>query len=229
MTERWVLGTLTVLLAILLFWPGASAWLAGFLFSAPGLGSEPANALLAENQTLKAELAVLKNVARELPASRSRLQTALVYSRYPLNFKNELWMNAGEEQGVSAGQAALLPAPATSSKQFILLGKVVKTWPTSALVETLFDPRYQLAVRVGAKGADSLLVGGSVPKLTLLSRTSGIQSGDIVYAVSPGAPYGTAIGQVSAIQSESGQLFEEATLQFSYDLNQLHALWLMSE
>ena len=45
--------------------------------------------LMAENESLKAQLAELRVVADELPTSTPDTIHAMVYSDYPLNFKNE--------------------------------------------------------------------------------------------------------------------------------------------
>src|SRR3989344_6996674 len=68
-----------------------------------------------------------------------------VYSRYPFNFKNEILIAAGEEEGIREGDTALF--------QGSLLGIVSKTFPHSAVVETIFDARFKVSVRVGLEAA----------------------------------------------------------------------------
>jgi len=46
-------------------------------------------------------------VAAELPTSSPATIRAMVYSRYPMNFRNELLVNAGADEGVATGSAVM--------------------------------------------------------------------------------------------------------------------------
>ncbi len=227
MNERWLLGLLSLILLALIFWPASGVWVAHLLLGAPAPSAIDQTAL--ENQALKAQLAVRSDLERALPAWRPNLIPAAVYSRYPLNFKNELWLNAGEKDGVRAGAVALVPSAATSGRPFVLVGKVSRVWSGGSLVSTVFDPDYQLAVRIGTQGTEALLKGGSDPRLTLLPKNSSVKQGDVVYTAAPGLPYGLAIAEVENVTRIEGQVFGEADLRFAYDINQLHALWLAEQ
>ncbi len=226
MNERWLLGLLSLILIALIFWPASGAWFARLLTGDPPAAVDQTGL---ENQALKAQLAVRSDLERALPAWHPNLIPAVVYSRYPLNFKNELWLNAGEKDGVKIGAVALAPAAATSGRPFILVGKVSRVWSDGSRISTVFDPAYQLAVRIGSQGTEALLKGGSDPRLTLLPKSSGVKQGDVVYAAATGLPYGLAIAEVDNVTRTDGQVFGEASLRFAYDANQLHALWLADQ
>lgn len=179
-------------------------------------------ALLAENQALQAEVAALqetKNVLEEISGARDVIPAA-VYSRYPLNFKSQILINVGEGVGILVGQAAILP-------ENILIGRVREVFPDSASVQTVFDPGFQAAVRVGDKGIEALLIGGGEPKVTLIPKDAEVRMGDVVYVADSGFPYGLAVGEVEGISLKEEELLGEATLRFAYDLNRLHAVLLI--
>ncbi len=224
MAGRWVYIALTVAAVLLLIFP-VSAWpLQSWLRF--GLAGQPAEenaaALRIEAQDWRSQLNILSGAAGLLP-SNGNYVAALVYSRYPFNFKNEILVNAGEKAGVKVGAAAIVPGDGGS---VALLGRVETVWSDKSLVRTVFDPRFQLAVRVGPSAADALLTGGSEPKLTLIGKTAGVKAGDSVYAVTEDLPYGLSIGLMRASTLSSDELFREAVLDLPYDLNSVRIVWL---
>ena len=60
----------------------------------------PSEQLLEENMRLKSELTLLADLRRELFASSEDAVDAVVYSRYPFNFKRELLINVGADRGI---------------------------------------------------------------------------------------------------------------------------------
>ena len=193
--------------------PRVRAWLS------PALAPE-ANApdLAAENEALKAEIAKLASVAAELPQTPRDYQPAMVYSRYPLNFKNELMIDAGSRDGIVAGKAAVFRG--------ILIGSVLQVFSDSALVQTVFDSDFKMPVRIGKKGYDALLVGGAYPKATSIEKTAMLAPGDIVYAAASGTPYGMPIAIIESTSTSPDNLFEEAGLGFAYDVNGIQTLFI---
>ena len=119
--NQWVSCALIVMLAILIFFAPSYGWAIRSWLS-PAIGA-PAGGkgngvaasqgddrtLAAENDVLQAQLAQLQTIASEVPTSSSAETRAMVYSRYPMNFRNELLVNAGSGQGVASGSAVVLP------------------------------------------------------------------------------------------------------------------------
>lgn len=161
-------------------------------------GAERARELAA----LKAECAVC-NVSGKAPISQGAFP-AFIYSRYPFNFKDELLVSAGSALGIQRGDVAIAEG--------FFLGLVEKTYSQSALVRTVFDARMRFAVRIGEQGADALLVGGSVPRATLISKDAEVQEGDVVYAVGAGIPYGVTVGTLSRPAPSANSLFKESAV-----------------
>lgn len=132
-----------------------------------------------------------------------------VYSQYPLNLKNQLSVAAGNADGIAVGDIALVNG--------YLVGIVEKTFERSALVQTIFDKRFQTPVRIGAAGADALLRGGNDPELTLIPTDAAVGEGDGVYAAANGMPYGAPIGSLRNLRDSGDKVFREATLSVPYN------------
>lgn len=168
--------------------------------------------LQAENQALTAQLYQLQGVAAEFPSIPAHYMPAMVYSRYPFNFKNEILINAGANEGVTAGKAVLYQGG-------VLIGTVEAVFPDSSLVQTVLDGNFKMPVRIGAKGYDALLVGGASPRATSILQSASVHAGDVVYTAAPNLPYGLPIAVVTAVSVSRDNLFQEASLDFAYDMN----------
>jgi len=201
---------IAVLAAIVFFEPSYGWKFRAFLDRSAASPSDGQN-LAAQNQVLMAELAKLQSVAAQMPDAPSGYIRAMVYSRYPMNFKNEILADAGENVGVFVGKAVTF--------QGVLVGSVEKIFKDSSLIQTVFDGTFKVPVRVGNAGYDALFTGGSYPKAVSIRKNAPVHVGDIVYAAAPGLPYGLPIAVVSATSTSPDDLFEEAELSFAYDIN----------
>lgn len=225
MTSRkkhvWILVIAIIILGILILFKPSYGWqLRAFLSqNNNAFGTNDQN-LAAENETLKAELAKLQVIVSQLPTEPPSVIRAMVYTRYPLNFRNEFLVNAGSGEGVIQGKAVLF--------QGVLVGIVEKVFADSALVKTIFDPSIKMPVRIGGHGYDALLIGGDYPKASSILKTAAIQSGDIIYAADPTLPYGLPIGEVLTTSTSPDNLFEEATLSFAYDLGGIETVFIQT-
>lgn len=220
---RWILGTCIVILLGLIFFEPSYGWdLHQFLDPQPYSGAQNAIgqadgvSLAAENDSLKAQLATLQTIAAQIPLEPQQYIRGMVYSRYPLNFKNEILVNVGAREGVATGSAAVF--------QGMLIGKVIRVFPDEALVQTVFDSGFTIPVRVGASSYDGLLQGGSYPKVGSIVKTATLAAGDVVYTAAPGLPYGLPIGEVAATSTSADSLFQDATIVFPYDINTIQTI-----
>lgn len=206
-----------ILAALAAVKPGAAFFLRGVFYGGlGGNGADDAVSLRAEVDSLKAQLAVYAKLSSELTQASPELLPVAVYSRYPFALKNELLVNAGSAEGVAAGQVAVYRG--------VFLGRVEQVYPHSSLVETVFDSRLKLPVRIGSQGADALLQGGASPLLTLVSGKSLVNKGDAVVSAGVIAPYGLAVGTAGDVSSASGGLFEEAALDLPYSVTDIQAV-----
>lgn len=218
-----LLGALIVILLVFIVFEPSYGWEIRAFFSpsnvAPNAGIQDASGtqdLLAENEQLEAQLAELQGVASQLPTSTPDYLRAMVYSRYPLNFKNELFVNAGMDDGVATGSAVTYNG--------FLVGRVAEVGPHYAAVQTVFDNDFRLPVRIGTGGYDGLLTGGSYPYVASIAKDSPVATGDIVIDAAAGTPYGVPVGNVQSTSTSPDNLFEQAALSFPYDINQVETV-----
>ncbi|MGD1003339.1 MAG: rod shape-determining protein MreC [Minisyncoccia bacterium] len=227
--NRWVSGALIVIFLFLIFFIPSFGWtLRTWLSPALGGSTESNNAstspndspsLAARNDALQAQLATLQVVASQLPTSTPNAIRAMVYSRYPMNFRNELLVNAGSDEGVASGSAVTF--------QGMLIGQVQKVFENDALVQTIFDNDLKMPVRIGANGIDGLLQGGADPVVGSIASTAAIAPGDVVYSAAPGIPYAQPIAEVVATSTSADSLFQQVTLSFPYDINNVETVLIM--
>lgn len=208
---KWFLVTLITLLILLAVFEPSYGWRVREFLSPRNRVPADNASLAAENEALKAQLATLQTVASELPQAPTNYIKAMVYSRYPLNFRNEILLDAGSNEGVSTGKAVVF--------QGILIGTVETVWSDQSLVRTIFDSNTKLPVRIGPKAYDGLLNGGSYPEVGSIGKSADLHVGDVIGAAAPGIPYGLPIGEIAATSTSPDHLFEEASLNFAYDIN----------
>jgi rod shape-determining protein MreC len=207
---------LVVIFLLLIFLEPKYGWqLREWLSPEPSLQADNPS-LVSENESLAAELAKLQSIAAQLPNAPTNYLRAMVYSRYPFNFKNEILIDAGTNEGVVQGKAVVF--------QGIFIGTIVKTYADSSLVQTVFDSNFKMPVRVSGAGYDGLLVGGASPAVESLQKNIGIAAGDIVYAAASSSPYGLPVATISATSTAPDGLFEQASLTFAYDLNTMQTV-----
>ncbi len=227
--SRWVSGVLIVVLLLLIFFIPSYGWTLRTWLS-PALGGSVGNnsaaasqadnqTLAAQNDVLQAQLATLQTVASQLPTSTPHAIRAMVYSRYPMNFRNELLVNAGANDGVMSGSAVMF--------QGMLIGQVQKVFANESLVQTTFDNDLKMPIRIGTSGIDGLLQGGADPMVGSIANTAAIAPGDIVYSAAPGIPYAQPIAEVVATSTSADSLFQQATLSFPYDINNVETVLIM--
>lgn len=137
-----------------------------------------------------------------------------VYSDYPLNTRQEITVAAGSDQGVQQGDVVTWGSD-------VFIGKVVTVMKDSSIVSTLFDPSWQMAVRVGTSQTDGLLEGGNSPVVTLIPQNADINVGDMVVTAQTGLPYGLEVGVVSSISNTPNSVFRQATLQTEVNITDL--------
>lgn len=210
-----VLVALALILIVIIFLAPHLAWRMRAFFLLPTADIE---SVATENLVLKAELAKLGNIKSQPPENAANYIRAVVLSRYPMNFKNEFFVDAGTTQGVEDGKAVVFGG--------VLVGRINKVFDDTSLVETVFNSDFQTAVRVGNFAVDALLRGGLTPEATLIPLRAKIAQGDVVYSASPDFPYALPLAVVKEIRNSEDNLFREATLEFSYDINEIRTIFV---
>jgi hypothetical protein len=230
--HSWVLiGCVIILFLVIVFKPEYGWRLRTWLDPTEGLAYEQAQAgnpsLVAQNETLQAQVAQLGTIAAQIPQNQHTAIRAMVYLEYPFGFKNELLVNAGADQGVAVGDSVTFGG--------IFIGIVSSVSKNTAVVQTVFDPNFKMPVRIGGGGGsaagavtvssyDALLVGGADPKATSIAKNIAVGMGDVIYTAAPGLPYGLPIGLTNATSASPDNLFQEASVSFVYDVNTIQTV-----
>lgn len=213
--------SIVVLLALIFFEPAygwhVRQWLSesGNTMTPMQTQADQAN-LAAQNEALQAQLSELQDIAAQIPQDSQGNIRAMVYAQYPFGFKNEVLVNAGSDSGVISGKAVTF--------QGVFIGTVTQVFPKSAIVQTVFDPGFKMPVRIGSRGVDGLLVGGAYPKADSIAKSASIEVGDVIYTDAPGLVYGLPVGVVNATDTSADNLFQEASLNFAYDINMVQTV-----
>jgi cell shape-determining protein MreC len=180
-----------------------------------------------ENQALRGEIAHVKSLPGFVEERRQKYLKATVYSTYPLTSSQSLVISAGSSDGVLVGMPVLV-------KPGLFIGEVKEVFEHQSVVKTVFDfvdsgssGPWQISVKVGDKGTDSLLLAGPEPRLTIISRKKGVSVGDSVTLASKQYPYGFLLGSVSRIEDDPGNVFLEATLAVPYTFSDLSEIFVL--
>ena len=214
--QKWFLGCCVALLLFLIFFEPSYGWRLRQWLGPQNASQADPNSLSAENIALKAQFAELETIQSQIPKVPQAYLRAMVYSRYPMNFKNEILVNVGAADGVAVGKAVLFGD--------VFIGKVASVFSDSALIETVFDSDFKMPVRVGSSGYDALLSGGAYPKAGSISKKAALADGDAVVTADSNFPYGLPVGTVRDVSISADNLFEEATINFTYDINSVQTV-----
>jgi cell shape-determining protein MreC len=213
---------LIAILLIIAIWFVAGNWVINIknqaAFALSELLSWPDDQLKLENEALKTELFQLREKTKTIPPDFLK---AKVYARYPFNDKSLFSINIGAKEGVRIGMVATV-------KGSLLVGKVEKVFSEYSLVKTIFNPNWQIPVRIGETGIESLFNGGARPRVTMIIKDRKIERGDNVFVANKKFPYGLKIGEVGKIeQGTAADVFQEASVVLPYKSGDLTELWLI--
>lgn len=176
-------------------------------------------ALMLENQSLRAQLQQLKDGPALIEDDKRTYTKVPLYSTYPFNTSNKLLVATGEKSGVVVGAAAFA-APD------VFIGQVSSVENGKAVIRTIFDPGWELPVKIGEGNVDALLVGGQEPRLTLVSKRRPLIGGEPVILASRDFPYGLSLGTIAQIRQSKESLFLEGRLITPYTLSDLSELYI---
>ena len=176
-----------------------------------------------ERDSLKAELYIAENfqpeadqpLAESIKKNGWEYFNTKVFSSYPFNNQNLISISNGEISGIQKDQS-VAAAPG------ILLGQVIKVNKNIALIRTIFDKDFIVAVKIGENKVDALLKGGVPPTLEMIEKSKNIKNGEIVYNADQNFPYGFKLGEVQIIENkntdtDTAGLFKKAFLKTNYN------------
>ncbi|MEK7181487.1 MAG: rod shape-determining protein MreC [Patescibacteria group bacterium] len=232
MKKRYLgIGILILVLVILiLFNPGLGWKIRGFFEGR--YRNQGVDELVLENQSLKSELLLLKNVRDSLPKWMADYVPAMVYSRYPFNLKDEILLGAGKNQNITGNEAVVLSVSQNADSLTsggVLAGRIKTVMENTSLAATIFDPEWRSEVKIGDKGVEALLRGGVKPELALIKKEADVKDGDLVYSTDSRFLYGIPLGYLKEVRLAPDNLLKEADLDLSYDLGQVQALLILKK
>lgn len=181
-------------------------------------------ALKLENESLKAQLQKAQifytsfENSEEDKALAQKYIPAKIFSTYPFNIKGALTLNKGANQGIKKDSAVL-------AGEGILLGQISEVYENSSIVRTVYDPKWQLPVKVGEEKINGLFVGGNDPKITLIEKP--VKIGDAIFIDSKDFPLFLKLGEIKEMREENGGVFKEvAIVKTPYNISELDTVYV---
>lgn len=204
------------------------------------------DALKAENESLKTQLADAQQAARDgLEASEenTRLREALGFQEKHTDYELEsskvvLWSSSnwsssftiskGEKHGIELGDPVITEYGA-------VVGQITELGENWATVSTLIDVDMSVGAYVGATGSSGMVVGefslmkDKQAKLTFLADGAQLFEGEEVLTSGSGGafPAGLVIGTIEKIQTEAGGQIEYGIVQPQCDLDSLVQVFII--
>lgn len=173
----------------------------------------------AENRALKNALSAV-NSGVAVPAEKKFI-FANVFASYPFNGRALVRVDKGQVEGMRVGY------PATFGGS-VLVGQVLSVGNYYSVVRMVGSPDWQIPVRVGPRKIAGLLMGGTVPRISMIPADKIITAGDAIIAASGDLPYGLTIGTVGSVNTDAtGSVFQDASVIFSYDTRDVAELVFM--
>ncbi|MBI5079431.1 rod shape-determining protein MreC [Candidatus Wolfebacteria bacterium] len=165
-----------------------------------------------ENENLRGELQLAAAGVKE--TGQKNYLPAKVFSTYPFNFKNKITVNVGEKNGVKKSAVVVFG-------ENILVGQIADVSRDFSVARTIFDPGWQLPVRIGKEEINGLLQGGNEPKIVLIENDKLLETGLVVYSAGEGIPYGLKVGEIKEISKDAMGVFKEAFLKMPFNVGDL--------
>ena len=204
------------------------------------------DSLMAENESLRAQLADAQQSARdgiEASEENARLRELLYLRQKHTDYVLEsakvvLWSSSNWSSSftISKGKTSGIELNAPVVTEYgALVGQVTDVGENWATVSTLIDVDMSVGAFVGATGSSGMVVGefalmkDKVAKLTFLADGAQIFVGDEVLTSGSGGafPQGLVIGTISNVQTEAGGQIEYGIVQPQCDLDSLVQVFII--
>lgn len=206
------------------------------------------DSLMAENESLRAQLADAQKSARDgIEASEEnvRLREALYLRQKHTDYilesaKVVLWSSSNWSSSFTISKGSLhgieLNDPVIT-EYGALVGQITELGATWATVSTLIDVDMSVGAYVGSNGSSGMVVGEyalmreKTAKLTFLADGAQIFAGDEVLTSGSGGafPAGLVIGTLQSVQSEAGGQIEYGVVKPQCDLDALVQVFIIKD
>jgi cell shape-determining protein MreC len=181
-----------------------------------GSSRESHEQLVKENEDLKNKIYASEHA---IIVRDQALQPVKIFSLYPFNTKNRVFIDAGNDLSIQKGAIAFF-----SSRVFF--GVVVGVSANTAEVQTIFDSALEVPVRIGPQEVNGLLQGGVIPKIILIDKTKSVHSQDSVVTSAKNMPYGLTVGTIREVHEDTLGTFFEATIDTPYVINEVRNIFI---
>ena len=204
------------------------------------------DSLLAENESLRAQLADAQRSARDgIEASEENkrlrqllylrekhtdylLESAKVVLWSSSNWSNSFTISKGKYSGIELHDPVV-------TEEGVLVGQITELGDTWATVSTLIDVDMSVGAFVGATGSSGMVVGEyglmkqKTAKLTFLADGAQIFVGDEVLTSGSGGafPQGLVIGTITSVRSEAGGQIEYGIVEPRCNLDALVQVFII--
>ena len=204
-------------------------------------------ALAAENEQLKADIAQMEDVARQADATarenerlRALLDFKTTHEDYVLvdsyiigwsssDFSNTFTINRGTDAGININMVAI-----TANGEVV--GLVTEAGPNYAVVKTVLDSTLEISATIASSGYNGMVSGGynkgqeTLLQMNYLPSSSIIRNKDqVVTSGSTVYPRGLILGYVVDAGFEETGVAKYALLQAAADISSLEQVFILTQ
>ena len=206
------------------------------------------DSLMAENESLRAQLADAQQSARDgIEASEENvrlrellnlrdknssfvLESSKVVLWSASNWSSSFTISKGRSSGIELGDPVI-------TEYGVVVGQITELGENWATVSTLIDVDMSVGAFIGETGTSGMVVGEfslmkkKQAKLTYLADGAQIFAGDDVLTSGQGGafPQGLVIGTISAVQSEAGGQIEYGIIEPTCDFDSLEQVFIIKD
>ncbi len=206
------------------------------------------DSLMAENESLRAQLADAQQSARDgIEASEENvrlrellnlrdknssfvLESSKVVLWSSSNWSSSFTISKGKSSGIELGDPVI-------TEYGVVVGQITELGENWATVSTLIDVDMSVGAFIGETGTSGMVVGEfslmkkKQAKLTYLADGAQIFAGDDVLTSGQGGafPQGLVIGTISAVQSEAGGQIEYGIIEPTCDFDSLVQVFIIKD
>ena len=206
------------------------------------------DSLLAENESLRSQLADAQTSAREgieATEENARLRELLNlradHTDYVLesskvvlwsssNWSSSFTISKGSSSGIELGDPVI-------TEYGVVVGQITELGSNWATVSTIIDVDMSVGAFVGDEGSSGMVVGEysfmkkGLAKLTYMADGAQIYEGDEVLTSGSGGafPAGLVVGTLSGVKTESGGQLEYGVVEPGCDLNRLVQVFIIKD
>ena len=204
-------------------------------------------ALAAENEQLKADIAQMEDVARQADATarenerlRALLDFKTTHESYVLvdsyiigwsssDFSNTFTINRGTDAGIDINMVAI-----TANGEVV--GLVTEAGPNYAVVKTVLDSTLEISATIASSGYNGMVSGGYINGQETLLQMNYLPSSSIIrnkdQVVTSGStvyPRGLILGHVVDAGFEETGVAKYALLQAAADISSLEQVFILTQ